>query len=132
MNKSYAIIHWAQAIIGIIFGLFVANVSYANSIEGRPDLTPIRAILSIVLILYSVMQIWVLMKNQISKIQIFAFPIIYITFSMFWEYLARGYTKNWSPATQAEATYQNVVCMLILSFIVFAALFTTFKRRANV
>lgn len=131
MNKSYAFIHWVQVLIGIIFGLFVAYVSYANSIEGRPDLTPIRATLSVVLILYSAMQIWVLKKNQISKIQIFAFPIIYIIFSMFWEYAARGYTKGWSPATQAEATYQNVVCMLILSFIVFAALFTTFKRRAN-
>jgi hypothetical protein len=132
MNRNIIVLHGAQAIVGILFGLFVAYVSYANSIEGRPDLTPVRATLSLILIFYSVMQILVLIKRKLSKIQLFTFPVIYTTFSLFWEYAGRGYIKNWAPATQAEATYQNVICMLILWFIVFVALVTTFKKRANV
>jgi hypothetical protein len=133
MTRNYTkLIHGAQAIIGILFGLFVAYVAYANSIEGRPDLTPVRLILSVILILYSAMQIWVLIKSKISIIHLFAYPIIYIIFGMFWEYAARGYIKNWPPGTHIEATYQNIVCLLIVCFIMFVGLLTTFKRPANV
>ncbi len=133
MNRNYTkLVHGAQAVIGILFGLFVAYVAYVNGIEGKPILTPGRVILSVILVLYSAMQIWVLIKSKISKIHLFAYPIIYIIFGMFWEYASRGFVKNWPPGTHVEATYQNIVCLLIVCFIVFVALLTTFKRPANV
>jgi hypothetical protein len=132
MNRNYAIIHITTAIVGILFGLFVAYVGYANYIEGKPELMPGRLILSAVLIAYSLLQIRVLIKNNISMVQLLAFPVIYILFGMYWEYIFRGYIKNWAPAVQAEASQQNIVSMLVLCIIIFVALYITFKRSANV
>lgn len=132
MNRNYVIIHSTTAIFGILFGFFVAYVGYANYIEGRPELMPGRLILSAVLIAYSVLQIQVLIKKHISTVQLLAFPVIYVLFGMCWEYIFRGYIKNWAPAVQTEATQQSIVGILVLCFIMLVALFITFKRSANV
>ena len=121
-----------QATIGCIFGLFVAYVAYANSIEGRPDLTPTRAILAVFLIIFSVSQFWVLLKKHATIIHLLSFPILYVIFGLIWDYASRGYIKNWEPATKNVAIQHNVFWLLILFILVALAILFTYKGRINV
>lgn len=103
-----------------------------NTIEGRPDLTPIRITLSIILIVYCFLQIYVLLRKHISKLTVFSFPIIYSVFGLYWEYAITGFLKGWAPSTGTEALSQNILCFLFLTIIISMAVFTTLKGSRNV
>ena len=125
------LIHGLQTSIGIVFGLFVGYVAYANSIEGRPDLMPGRIILSVLLVGYSVAQIVRLAKNRVTLLNLISFPIFYFVFGVFWEYSSRGYIKNWVPATQNVALFHNLVSLLIILALIGLAWLTTFRTKKN-
>jgi hypothetical protein len=50
MNRPLNILHAVLGSFGVLFGLFVAHVAYQNYVEGRPDLTPVRAFLAFFLV----------------------------------------------------------------------------------
>ncbi|MEJ2405986.1 MAG: hypothetical protein P8171_17135 [Candidatus Thiodiazotropha sp.] len=131
MDRASNIIYSIQAIIGVLFAIFVGYVAYINSIDGRPDLTPGRILLSGILVMYSVIQIALLYKSHVTKMALFSYPVIYFTFGLYWEYSSGGYIKNWAPATHEDAFNQNIFCLFILVFLAALALLTTFKKGKN-
>ena len=131
MKKFLIKFHSLQVILGFLFGLFVAYVAYANSIDGRPDLMPGRVLLAIFLLAYTGMHFVVLLKKQTTKIHLFTYPIIYIAFGLVWEYASRGYIKNWAPATKEIALQNNAIWLLVILSIMALAIVVTIKGQTN-
>ena len=131
MNKPFSIFHAFQAAGGIFFGVFVGYVAYANNVEGRPDLTPGRITLSILLILYSGLQFFRLYASKITLVQLLSYPVIYVMFGFFWEYSSRGYIKNWAPATASEASHQNYISLFVLILIAIIGVWATLRNRSG-
>ena len=124
-DKYLRILHSIQLLIGLIFALLVFYVGYSDSI-GRDIDSQGQAIISTFLIIYSLLQIYILFKRKINIFHVLSYPIIYIIFGLYGSWVNMGYVKNWAPHTQAEAIEQNIESLVIVIFIIMIALLTTF------
>lgn len=120
--------HRIQAIIGVIFAVFVAYCAYDNFRDGRPDLTPGRIVLAITLVVYSLSQLWIAARRKVSVTQLLAFPIHYLIFGIVWEYASMGYRKNWAPDTAEEALHANIFFAALIILLVVSAGYLTFRK----
>ena len=131
MNKVFTMTHGFQAIVGILFSIFIAYVAMDN-LEQRSALAYGRLFLALTLFVYSASHIFLAIKKSISKVQFFSFLPIYILFGLTFSNYLFGYIKNWAPVTEIEANSENIEAFMVLSLIfVVGIISTTFKHETK-
>lgn len=128
MNKYLTYLNYIQYSIGVVFSLLIAYVAVESYFGGRPDLTPGRICLAVVLAAYSLMNIRMQKTNGFYFYKMYLFPIIYIVFGLLFEFWSRGYIKNWAPSTAEEALEANIFFLFILCLLFVAGTVTTLYK----
>jgi hypothetical protein len=124
-------IHKFQLYAAVGFTLLIAFVAI-NNYRYLPALGFSRAIISVVLLGYSIAHLYILKNRGFYLHKAILFPIVFILFGLYFDYAWLGYTKSWAPATVSEANTETVKCLFIISGIfIVGVLSVLFKSKQS-
>lgn len=118
-----------QTSIGAFVAIALAYPQFEYFINDHDDTRVLaRAIASLVLLVYSLRQFWLIYKGNIKKNQVNLYLIFYLLLLVLGEIAGVGYIKNWAPATNEEALISNLISFSLLFLVCIAAARVTFKK----
>ena len=110
-----------------MFALLIFYFSFEHY-NSKPSLGVAHFILAVILFLYSIANFLILKLWGLYIHKILFFPIVYISFGIFYEYTALGYIKGWAPLSPEEATAHTTKYAIVISLIIMAGVFSVFYK----